>query len=154
MRILGVVHGGSTQQNEKLPARVQYKSGYYGLKAEYAEKCCDDWVIISEKHGIISPEKEIKPYNTHIDDLSGLNLQNWRKEVQTGIDQTLFDKDGSLQFDKMVFLASGNFIKKIEPVIKQTKSYNVEVESPLPDQGRIGYQQQWLRNQIDRTRRA
>jgi hypothetical protein len=41
-----------------------YTSNYFELKREYAKTCCDEYLILSAKHGLLDPDGDlIEPYD-------------------------------------------------------------------------------------------
>ena len=69
MKNLGIVQcGGKKIWKEKpfldkIPAKDAYTSPYFQKNRLYAEKTCDQWVILSAKYGFLFPNDKIEDYN-------------------------------------------------------------------------------------------
>lgn len=71
----GTVPGGKT--GPAWPAQDLYTSAYFSLKADFAQTAtewADDhdtpaWSILSAKHGVANPNREVTPYDTTVADL-------------------------------------------------------------------------------------
>jgi len=63
---IALVGCGSAKRDEPHPAKHLYSSGYFTLKRRYAEQYCDDWQILSAKHGLVDPDREIAPYDASL----------------------------------------------------------------------------------------
>jgi hypothetical protein len=54
-----------------VPAREAYTSGQFRNNRRYGERFGDDWVVLSAKHGFVSPDSPIPgPYNVTFKDRS------------------------------------------------------------------------------------
>jgi hypothetical protein len=63
---IALVGCGSAKRDEPRPAKHLYSSGYFTLKRRYAEQHCDDWRILSAKHRLLGPDREIPPYDASL----------------------------------------------------------------------------------------
>ncbi|WP_158059389.1 DUF6884 domain-containing protein [Halorussus halophilus] len=149
MTTLALVHGNGRQQDERLPAREQYISSYFGLKAEYAETICDEWVVLSEKHGLLSPTDEIAPYDASLDDYDARERSAWVTDLTASAMRFVSEDGLTSRFDEVVALTSSRYVELLSPLWTHLRSVGVEVQAPLAEQGGIATQQGWLRERID-----
>lgn len=70
---------------EKLPtaaaARDLYRSQLYRLSRAYVERECDEWAILSARHGLVLPGQVIEPYNFTLNDCSLAGVKSWGLRV-------------------------------------------------------------------------
>jgi hypothetical protein len=71
---IGLVACGARKLSRTTPARELYTGTLFRLASEYAERTCDRWYILSGKHGLVSPETELLPYDSRFLQMSA----DWR----------------------------------------------------------------------------
>ena len=63
---------------QAVPIDQLYTSTYFQLKREYAQACCDDYLILSAKFGLVPPEALVaESYDLTVHDLDGDALTEW-----------------------------------------------------------------------------
>lgn len=62
MRV-GLVGCASTKLTRPAPARDLYTSQLFRKASAYAEGTCDQWFILSAKHGLVQPDTVLEPYD-------------------------------------------------------------------------------------------
>ncbi|WP_238541429.1 DUF6884 domain-containing protein [Burkholderia gladioli] len=62
MRDLYLVSCVGEKQDRAMPAKVLYRSNWFTKAREYVERRAGVWYILSAKHGLISPDQVIAPY--------------------------------------------------------------------------------------------
>lgn len=108
-------------------------STLFKLNLKYANSLKPDGLyILSAKHGLLSPEQEIEPYEQTLNDMSTAEIKAWAKTVTIQMREV-----ASLDNDRFTFLAGDKYRKHLLPHIKHTA---------IPLQGlRIGEQLQRLK---------
>jgi len=120
-----------------------YTSNYFVLKREYAKECCDEYMILSAKHGLVMPGYYVTDdYDLSIDDLDGAELSNWVAEVR----EELHLIEQHHPEDTLVMLAGQSYL---DPLADVLQSLHNDVEYPFDDTAGIGEQMGWLREKID-----
>lgn len=72
-----------TSRKSDHPAQAEfiYKSPLFLAARNYAEKRANQWFILSAKHGLLSPQDVIEPYNESLLDQSDLQRRDWAERV-------------------------------------------------------------------------
>lgn len=125
---------GDAKADESRPAKEIYTSNYFGLKRRYAEAYGDEWAILSAEHGLLDPDVEIEPYDTHISDVS---VGEWSLSVV----KALPDVNGS----RVILLAGPDYVDAIEGDLMM---FGADVEIPTAGM-KIGERMSWLSDQLD-----
>jgi hypothetical protein len=119
-----------------MPAKDLYCSTWFIKARRWAERHGDDWYILSAKHGLISPDQHIKPYNVRLSNKS--DAYNFSLRVMS----TLLDK--LIPGDEIVFLAGKYYRLYLEGTL-QAQGY--VTKAPMQGLG-IGKQLAWLTRNI------
>lgn len=62
--IVGLVSCTKSKLDTPAPARDLYSPSWvFARSAEYVERRCDEWAVLSAKHGVVHPDEEIQPYD-------------------------------------------------------------------------------------------
>ncbi|WP_058997768.1 DUF6884 domain-containing protein [Haloarcula sp. CBA1127] len=135
---------------ETVAAKDLYDSPYFSLKREFAETCCDKWMILSAEHGLISPDEEIGAYDASLKPSSNSYIGDYEAgkwSVNTSNEIRVFDSFQAV-YASYVVLAGEDYVRHIED---ELASGHRRVSFPFrsDDLGGIGDQQGWLREQID-----
>lgn len=134
---------------ETIAAKDLYDSNYFRLKREFAETCCDEWVILSAKHGLLSPSEEIEPYDASLTPRSDSYIGDYEAgkwAVRTSRSINVYDSFRAI-YAHYVVLAGEDYVTHIEDQLQRLRYVRFPFRSP--DLGGIGDQQRWLREQID-----
>jgi len=77
---------GAAKAPETVEARNLYTSSYFAVKRQYAEAAvqwagtadrrANSWGILSAEHAVLPPRLEVDPYDTTVDDLRGVSIEN------------------------------------------------------------------------------
>lgn len=76
-RFFGLVSCGMAKKKVACKARNLYTSPFVKLSAEWMERNCSQWAILSAKHGLLPPDKVTEPYDTYLPDLSDKDRKDW-----------------------------------------------------------------------------
>ena len=78
---IGLVACSKTKAAEPAPARELYQGRLFRLASAYAERMCDEWYILSAKHGLVHPNTILKPYNMSLNDTDRDAQVEWGANV-------------------------------------------------------------------------
>lgn len=74
------------------PARDLYTSPLFIGRRRYVEASCDEWWILSAKHGLVGPGEILEPYDTALDDLERVTRDAWALLVVKQINERVHPK--------------------------------------------------------------
>jgi len=77
VRHVCLVGCGKSKLDESALAQDLYTGALFRKSRAYAEQFCDDWGILSAKHGLVLPGERIGPYNVAMCDLSPERRARW-----------------------------------------------------------------------------
>jgi hypothetical protein len=94
--------GSKHRDEEPMPAKDRYNSGYWTCKQRYGETISDSWRIISAEHAVLDPETQIEYYERTPEDLEGIPIDSPNRlptgqGVNTLLDQWALDVYCALQ---------------------------------------------------------
>jgi hypothetical protein len=78
---VGLISCGKRKLDRPAPARDLYTGRLFQLARQFAERHCERWYILSAKHGLVSPETVLEPYDLCLNDLSVRDVRAWAKRV-------------------------------------------------------------------------
>lgn len=84
---VGLVSCGKSKLDHPAPAKELYTSTLFRAARQYAERCCDDWVILSAGHGVLLPEQIVAPYERAMEQLSLSEKEQWGRTVSSFLTQ-------------------------------------------------------------------
>ena len=104
--------------SQKLPQRARAKDLYvstlFKLNMKYAEKLQpNDIFILSAKHGLLSLEQEIEPYEQTLNNMPSIEIKQWANRVLEQIKNVC-----SIDETEFIFLAGNKYRKNLIPHIK------------------------------------
>lgn len=103
----------------------------------YAVKNYDSLAILSAKHGLLSPDDMIEPYNVTLNNMSTAEVAKWATKVFEQMENML----NLSSFDKVYFHAGKKYRQFLIPKLE---SKGVQCEIPLENLG-IGKQLAWYK---------
>lgn len=116
-----------------------YQSSLFNKASQVAELESDEWYILSAKHGLLSKDKVIEPYDQTLHNFSKNEKRKWAKDVYEDL-ETVLNED-----DSVTMLAGEVYRKHLLPLLKEN-GYPVSV--PMAGK-QLGYQLRWLNNRMD-----
>lgn len=126
----------SRKLSQRSKAKDLYISTLFKLNLKYAEKLAPDKIyILSAKHGLLSLDQEINPYEQTLNNMPSDELKQWASRVLEQIKRVC-----SIDETELIFLAGNKYRKYLLPHIK-----NAQV--PLEGLG-IGKQLQQLKRLV------
>lgn len=82
MRLV-LVACGSSKLPFVRPARELYDGNLFRLHREYAEVMLGEpWLIMSAKHGLVVPERELEPYDQSLTQMTKAERESWSAGIQ------------------------------------------------------------------------
>ncbi|WP_138415180.1 DUF6884 domain-containing protein [Aquibacillus sediminis] len=120
------------------PAKEAYIGTFHNLCEQYATRFCDEWVILSAKHGFLLPSDMVEEnydvtFNTKSDQIISM------EQLQKQVDQKKLN-----QYDTVVVLTG----KKYVPIVKGSFEIEKNIQFPLLRYSGIGYMQQALKRAV------
>jgi len=80
--MIGLVSGTHAKHDKAMKAGDLYRSPLFILSRRYVEKHCDDWGILSAKHGLLDPEMIIEPYFQALQEMRPMDRARWARSVR------------------------------------------------------------------------
>jgi len=80
-RRIGLV--GCVKKKLRAPARAQdlYTSPLFRGRRQFVEASCDEWWILSAKHGLVDPREELHPYDVTLNTMGVGERREWSQRV-------------------------------------------------------------------------
>jgi len=125
------------------PARELYTGQLFRAARAYAEATCDEWLILSAKHGLVGPDTVLEPYDTTLAELGAVGRSKWGRDVAIELRKRFILTDTTF-----VFLAGAPYVNA---VLKADRE--LAFERPLQGLG-IGHQKEWLAKALDEAQTA
>lgn len=137
-RLIGLVGCAATKLPHAAPARELYTSQLFRKASAYAELTCERWFILSAKHGLISPDQVIEPYDAKLGTSSRTSptVHEWADRVRGQLAAELVDTPRVV----LVTLAGAQYQTVLRPC-------QWPFRIPMKGLG-IGQQLGWLTDQL------
>ncbi len=117
------------------PARDLCTSRWFFFARAYAESHACPWLLLSARHGLVSPQQVIAPYEADLGAMSAQQRREWGRTVGEAARQTL-------PFTRQIVLLAGiKYVKCLRPYLEELTD---ELYTPLAGLT-VGYQCGWLR---------
>jgi len=131
----------SSMKREK-PTRAcdLYTSPLFRKSKEWALRRCRDWWILSAKHGLVSPEAVIAPYDLALKDKTLEEREEWRKSVGESL-AAVYPNGATF-----VWLAGGLYMGALRFIPRPN---NYDHEEPMRGM-QIGERLRWLNRELAR----
>jgi|GEM_PF-2318597 len=161
IKTFAIVSCGSKKGDEKTAAKDLYTSAHFQLKRRWAELYCENWLILSAEHGLVTPGYQLEPYDTSVRDLDADALQEWTADVE----QKLWYRSNSYEGNpagndvawddlpddfapnfELVMLAGAAYLEPFDDFFEE--QFPAPVYYPLAGK-RIGEQNQWLKAWVE-----
>jgi len=126
----------SRKLDRSAKAKDLYTSPLFRMGYRYARSLKPNNIfVLSAKHGLISSDKVIEPYNVTLNNMRAADVKKWSERVLAQL-----RKQTDLQKDLFIFLAGEKYRKYLLPNIG---NYQVPMEGL-----RIGKQLSWLKKKM------
>ena len=138
MAKIGLVTCGSQKLKHPASAQDIYVSALFTKSRRWVEANCEQWYILSAKHGLLDPTLTIEPYNMTLNTMPSQDRWQWASGVVQAISQKI------QLSDRLVILAGQKYREHlIQPL--EFKGYQIEIPmAGLP----IDKQLQWLEKDV------
>lgn len=124
----------SKKREHACEARDLYVSDLFRKARRFAEASSCPWFILSAKHGLVSPDQRIVPYERTLNKMKVADRRKWAEQVLTQL------TDAVPNLSRVVFLAGEGYR---EFLARHLAARDVEVLVPMKGL-RIGEQLSWL----------
>jgi uncharacterized HhH-GPD family protein len=95
IRRIGLVSCSKAKLTRPAAARDLYSvSALFRGQRTYAERECDDWFILSAKHGLVDPDEVLDPYEQTLATASASERQLWSADVLGALERKLGSLEG------------------------------------------------------------
>jgi hypothetical protein len=94
---VGLIGCGAAKAAAPTPARELYTGNLFRKSADFVERTCDLWYVLSAKHGLVHPDTVLTPYDVRLGrnhrdpDRDGPPIMEWRTRVLEALKVELAD---------------------------------------------------------------
>lgn len=145
MSTVTLVACSKSKRSTHNPAKELYSGDLFRLSRKFAEHHSPDrWFILSGKHGIISPDLPLSPYNLSLCDEPVQTRRRWAAEVAPYLGEYLRD----VKCNVLWVLAGIRYREFLLPLLQDyidERCFRI----PLSGFG-IGQQKQWLKQALEK----
>ena len=127
---------GRKKKDRRAQAGEMYTSPRFSKARELIAATECPWFILSAKHGLLSPDEMIEPYDMSLNNMPREECQLWAEKVKQQMDTHLPDAD------KVVILAGKRYFEYLLPYLEKRFA---AVDIPMKGLGQ-GEQLRWLNN--------
>lgn len=85
--LIGLVGCGRTKAPSERPAKELYLGTLFRSARAYAEASCDEWVILSARHGVLLPDDMVEPYERSMSSMRLSEREAWGQRVSSTLNQ-------------------------------------------------------------------
>lgn len=108
-----IVGCSKKKRKENSKAQNLYISTRFELSKKIAIRFGSDWAILSAKHGLLSPDEVIKPYDLSIKKLTNADKERWKKNLIKKLLQIVKNSQ------TIIFLGDNDYFNVIEKTIQK-----------------------------------
>jgi hypothetical protein len=106
---IALVGCSRSKLQHRAPAGELYTSNRFTAARQYAESHCDQWFILSAKHGLVKPGHVLEPYDLTLIGLNAADRLRWSRRVIEDLGRVVN------RGDKVVILAAPEYEESIKP---------------------------------------
>jgi hypothetical protein len=110
---VGLVSCGAHKQSFPAPAELLYTSKLFRRSRAFAVNTMDRWFILSAKHGLLSPDEIVSPYDKALSNEPASKRVAWARGVSEKLDHSVA-RNASL-----VLLAADPYRQPLERLLVQ-----------------------------------
>ncbi len=92
---VGLVGCVKAKRTTVSPAEDLYVSTLFAGRRRYVERTCDQWFVLSAKHGLLEPTAPVEPYDETLKTKGRLERRRWSESVLEQLDAALGDVAGA-----------------------------------------------------------
>ena len=153
-KTLYLVACAKTKGTEATQAQHLYTSPLFRKSREWVLSRLregDEWLILSAKHGALTPDQIIEPYELSLPEMTSAERGQWAYQVWLSTLQPMLTV-GQYRFDQVVFLAGRCYWRDLvwhmnRWMERNPSLYSWDVVNLLGDKG-IGERLQWLTREV------
>ena len=132
---VGLIACGARKLDHAAPAGELYTGGLFTAAREYVSSSCDWWAILSARHGLVSPEQILEPYNMTMAERSPAERAGWAGRVDLHLRLGHRSPAGELLLEPLgyrrptfVLLAGELYRRELVPVLERWAAVEVPLE--------------------------
>jgi hypothetical protein len=88
---IGLVGCVKLKRDHAAPAADLYTSALFAGRRRWVAQTCDRWFILSAKHGLVTPEQVLEPYDQTLTAKSRSERRAWTQSVIADLDSQIAD---------------------------------------------------------------
>lgn len=128
--LVGLVSCSKSKLTHPAPARELYSPSFvFDRSVRYVEKHCDEWLVLSAKHGLVDPDAVLEPYDETLSGAPKARRDEWAAEVREALQARYEGRKV-----KFILMAGRAYSGAVE---------GLDAEEPLKGMG-TGFRRQWL----------
>ena len=143
-RTIVLVSCAKSKRSRQSQARDLYCSPLFKAQREYAEAISDQWFILSAKHGLLEPDRQIAPYEKTLKGAPAADKKAWTYRVWADLQRR------TTSSDLIVITAGEDYCHYLIPLMEERGH---QVQRPLQGWG-MGFQPGRLRQLIAECKAA
>jgi len=89
--LVGCVKG---KRSSPAHARDLYTSALFLGRRRFVERTCDQWFVLSAKHGLVEPDRVLEPFDQTLNDASTAERRRWSEQVVGDLSEVVGDLHG------------------------------------------------------------
>jgi hypothetical protein len=132
---IGLVSCGKEKARSACRARDLFVSDYFRRMRQHVEASCDDWWILSSRHGLVHPGQVLEPYEQTLSGASQQERRAWAARVFDQI-RAAVPEPGAVVFEVH---AGADYTRELVP---RLRAAGYHVENPLAGRP-IGERMRW-----------
>lgn len=137
-KTIALVSCASKKHTSPMLARDLYTSTMFRKASAYAQRTAGDWYILSAKHGLLSPDQVIAPYDVTLNRMPVAERRAWANQVLRSLKKVLRRRDS------VVILAGQRYREfLVDPIRKMGCTVEIPMEGL-----RQGEQLVWLKDRV------
>jgi hypothetical protein len=141
--IVGLIGCAKHKATERCPARELYRGRLFQLALDYSLRAADETFILSARHGLVTLDEELDPYDLSMHQLRLSERGFWATRVVNSLDAKLPDLDLDV-----LGLAGRAYLDLLAVSFAE---HGWRLHEPLRGLG-VGARLSWLRRQLDSNR--
>lgn len=148
MTTLGLVQVGPKSVPESVPAARASDTEFFRLKREFARTVYDDWLVVSEEHGLLRPDEPVEHDGTPFATLPPAEQARWAMDVVTDL-AALVRRN---EYDEVAVLASREVREALIDrggLRSRAGAAGASTTEPLAGFGEEERQRAWLAEQLE-----
>lgn len=153
METFGLVQAGACPFRGRGTAVDRYATAFFTKKAELAELVCHEWVVLSERHGVIDPDEEVEGVDREFAALEPAAQARWSMDVVADVASRVRKNE----YDRVVVFADRpmrDALKERGGLLSRIAAAGAETVEPLAGIGGRERQERWLDEQLSIRRDA